>query len=123
MKAQQDQKHRRLDLTHEDAALLYQGFLTGGDVPEDQQRGPHKKDREVTRREANIILAFESVLEPDPTAADGFRVKSTLESTAIELSQPEYELLLKYFERTPFQTRLSARKMRVIGWLESIPLE
>ena len=102
--------------------LLWQGFLTGGNSAQ-------TKGIEVVRREAKILdkFAAHGTIPPDVvSAADGSdelaRSMNPGDQT-IDLEQPEYEMLKRYFESTPWVTRMSVRVRNVSDWLNSIQLE
>ena len=102
-------------------SLLYFGFVMGGNTPQ-------PKGMEVTRREARILDKFEDIIliddaVPDTKAPDvqiAFRVKTG--SVALLLEQPEFELLKRYFEQTPWTVKVSRSIVEISDWLSSIQM-
>lgn len=92
--------------------LIYQGFVVGGDSIK-------SKGMEVTRREARILDKLEAISDED--ADLGRKLKPGPQR--FELEQPEYELLLRYFEATPWSTRVSRKIVAVHDWMKAIPLD
>lgn len=91
--------------------LIYQGFLHGGN-------GPQAKGMEVLRREVRILDKLEAISED----RDGDRILTTVPAVVL-LEQPEYELLRRYFENTPWTTAVSRKIVNIADWLSAIPLE
>lgn len=105
-------------------SLLYQGFVTGGNMPQ------QSKGMEVTRREARVLDKLEAVSDEtggEACVSCGTRIAIKREPKAgtqtIALEQPEFDLLKKYFEATPWTVRMSQRVVNISDWLASIPLE
>lgn len=97
--------------------LLYQGFLAGGQLhdPRDGAKGMI-----VIRREARILDKFEGISEALPDRLIG--EDRVLRGELMVLEQPEFELLVKYFERAPWTTKISRKIVDVSDWLSSLPL-
>lgn len=109
-------RHRRLEFhdTPQDKeafGFIYQGFLNGGN-------GAQAKGMEVMRREATILDKLDEHSVEDETGARVLRGPAV-----VLLTQPEYELLKKYFENTPWTTKVSRRVVGISDWLAAIPLE
>lgn len=114
------------DEAREDFALLYQGFVTGG------SGGGERKTMETTRREAKLLDKLEEVSEEFggassvcDTCGQRINVKRVTKSgpQEIVIDQPEYEMLKKYFEATPWTVRISRRVVNISDWLASIQPE
>jgi hypothetical protein len=108
----------------ENFSLLYSGFVTGGN-------GPGPKGMEVIRREGRILDKLEAISVEIGTneicneCGQVNQVRRVLMPGAqeIELDQPEFELLKKYFEATSWTTRVSRRIVNISDWLSSVPVE
>lgn len=108
----------------EDFALLYQGFMTGGNAAP-------SKGMEITRREAKILDKLDAISEDFggngkcDTCGQPVPTQRVLRMGAqqIELEQPEYDLVKKYFEATPWTVRASRRVVSISDWLASIQPE
>lgn len=91
--------------------LLYSGFLNGGN-------SPNAKGMEVLRREARILDKLEAIsVDEGPERV----LKSGPQEVTLE--QPEYELLKRYFENTPWTTAVSRKVVNISDWLSAIQLE
>jgi len=104
-------------------SLLYQGFLTGGNMAQ-------SKGMEITRREARVLDKLDSISEDsggEKCATCGTATMNKREMIAadhtLELEPPDFDLLKKYFEATPWTVRVAKRVVDISDWLGSIPLE
>jgi len=104
--------------SREHFALIYQGFLSGGN-------GPGAKPMDVIRREATILDKMEAIsyeeMDQESNQPTGKRLLHPGEQR-LSLSQPEYELLKRYFENTPWTTKVSRKVVEISDWLSAIPL-
>lgn len=107
-------------------SMLYHGFLTGGNQPQ-------PKTIEVIRRESAMLDKFEDVITVTETfepSTGNREVKIFFKPTpddrpttvSIVLNQPEFELLKKYFEQTPWTVRVSREVIDISDWLASLPV-
>jgi hypothetical protein len=92
--------------------MLYAGFMNGGN-------GPQAKGMEVTRREVRILDKLDAVSEDNEV---GDRVLKS-GSHDVVLEQPEFELLKRYFENTPWTTKVARQVVNISDWLAAIQLE
>jgi len=110
------------DSTTEDgrqrASLVYQGFLVGGNVV----NGQRSKGADIIRREAGIMRKFRKIGSELPDGA-GVLLKNESETFTIALDVPQFELLVKYFESTPWATRLAIEIEDILDWLATLPIE
>jgi hypothetical protein len=99
---------------HDRFSLLYQGFVTGGNLIE-------RKTMEVTRLEAKILDKFEAI--STPTDLELIRQLSPTDSKVqvLKFEEPEFALVRKYFEGTPWKTTTSRRAVDVFDWLVATP--
>lgn len=116
-------KVRRLVFADDDEGrdrymLLYQGFLNGGN-------NTQTKGMEVVRREAKMLERFQNagLLPPDDLSSNEMNRALIPGGATVELDGAEYDLLKKYFEGTPWVTRLAIKVVNVSDWLNSLPLE
>lgn len=106
---------RRLEFGETDGEkfnMIYQGFLLGGN-------GPSSKGIDVFRREVKVLDKLDAI---STEKEDGSRVLNE-GPQSILLEQPEYDLLKKYFENTPWTTKVSRQVVNISDWLASIPVE
>ena len=104
--------------------LIYQGFVTGGNADP-------RKGMEVIRREAKILDKLESIgVMPDATTPcetcgrdSGGLVTPKLKKgkQAVQLDQPEYDLMRKYLEATPWTVKMSRKIVDLVDWLAAAP--
>lgn len=93
-------------------ALLYQGFLNGGN-------GPQPKGMEVIRREVRILDKLDAI----SSVGESGERKMNPGAQEVQLEQPEYELLKRYFENTPWTTAVARKVVNIADWLAAVPLE
>ena len=91
--------------------MLYQGFLAGGN-------SPGAKPLDVRRTEGKVLDKFEAAGK-----IEGDAVSFNKEEAELTLEQPEYELLKKYFEATPWVTAFSRKVLSISDWMASITPE
>lgn len=98
--------------------LLYQGFLNGGNSAQ-------SKGMDVLRREAEILDKFQNAGTLPPTDGEPNEMERELNPSgaAFDVDNAEYELLKRYFEKTPWVTRLAIKVVNIADWLSAIPLE
>jgi hypothetical protein len=75
---------------------------------------------DVLRREARLLDAFESVsvLNPDGAAlVNGMPARAVNPDATLRLEQPDWELLRKYVELTPWAPLVSRDVVDVVDWL------
>src|SRR5688572_26296888 len=111
-------KHRVLtfsdsDESRETFALICQGFLYGGN-------SATSKGMELIRREAGILdklygIGTENTTEDKMVLNPG--------EQKLVLTQPEFELVQRYFRSTPWTTKMARRIRDIDDWLAVVPLE
>ncbi len=105
-------------------SMLYNGFLTGGQFV--SQSGATNRI-ELARREAVILDKFEmiaDVFEPLPNAPNReYSLVLRDGQNEMNLTQPEYELLKRNFEATPWTTKMSRQVITISDWLSSVPAQ
>jgi hypothetical protein len=100
------------------ASLIYQGFLVGGNVV----NGQRTKGQDVIRREAQVIRKFRKI-GSETEDGSGLTMRSDAESFTIEFDVPQFDMLFKYVESTPWATRLSVEIEDILDWLSTLPIE
>ena len=100
----------------ETATMLYRGFLLGGNIV----NGNHAKGPEVTRRESRILDKFDALGECDDENAV---MNLYDEGGELVLDIPQFEMLKKYFNSTPWTVRVSRKVEQIDDWLTNIQPE
>lgn len=100
--------------------MLYQGFITGGN-------NAGQKTMNTVRNESRILEKFEkiSIVETkndEQQTPTGFRTMLA-GPQEVDLEQPEYELLKKYFESAPWTVSAATKVVNIFDWYSSIQLE
>ena len=102
--------------------FLYTGFLNGGN-------GTNAKGVEVLRREGRILDKLEAISTEeliingsDTPVLTGERILKE-GPQELSLEEPEYQLLQKYFQNTPWNTKVARQVVNTIDWLAAVPLE
>jgi hypothetical protein len=110
------------DEDRERFSLIYRGFLTGGNTPQ--------KGMETTRRESAVLKKLDAVSdETDEVRCESCgqvqSIKRDLQpgDHEVTLTQPEFDLLKKYFETTSWTVRMSTKITDIADWLDGIPQE
>lgn len=100
------------DGNKESFQFIYQGFLIGGN-------GPQPKGMEVLRREVRILDKLEEISNEAPAGERQLKPGDQ----EVVLEQPEYEMLRRYFENTPWTTQVARKIVAISDWLSDIPAE
>ena len=93
--------------------MLYAGFMNGGN-------SPSPKGMEVTRREVRILDKLDDISHDVPETGERVLNEGPQQ---ILLDQPEYELLKRYFENTPWTTKVARQVVNISDWLANIQPE
>lgn len=99
--------------------LLYQGLLNGGN-------GPSAKGIQTLRTEVRILDKLDAISEPEYIEVEGAKVATDARllkdgPQSLTLEQPEFDLLKRYFENTPWTTRVARQVVNIVDWLATIP--
>lgn len=100
--------------------LLYQAILIGGASAQPGSRG----GIEVLRREARLLDALDgiSIADPDETKGLAGEPGRLVQAEAeLVLEQPDFELLKKRVEETPWLPKAARDVVDVIDWLSAAP--
>lgn len=99
-------------------SMLYNGFVVGGGcVPIAQQIGI-----ENIRRAGRILDKFEEVATITQIAPGAREVKLEPRDavTKLYLSEPEFAMLLRNFDATPWETKFAREVVHLRDWLDTI---
>src|SRR5262249_22555663 len=97
--------------------LLYNAVLVGG-TPQAPPQGPGRGGIEVLRREARLLDALDGVSDPVGEGAPSRVVRS---GEVILLAQPDFDLLVKRIEETPWMPRVARDVVSLIDWVLASP--
>lgn len=95
-------------------------MLLGGNHEQQSSRG----SIEVLRREARILNVLDAISDPNPDPqapklANNEPARTVRANAVMELDQPDFELLRKRLEETPWMPKVARDVVDAVDWLSA----